>query len=242
MKRNLKDYSEKYLNQPFEDYQVFYRKKHLFSIIDKINPQNILEIGCGLETVATEFKNFKSFHIVEPTELFYQKLLKDINGINNIFTYKCLIEEFKYDDTFDFIIASSLLHEIEDLSIFFQKIKSLSNPKTVIYCNVPNKNSLHRQLALKMGIIDQIDEFSESNIKYQTKRIFDLSELQKLASNNDFHVLDSGSYFIKPFTHSQMQQMMNTKILNMNILNGLYELSDIIPSLGSEIFITFKLK
>jgi 2-polyprenyl-3-methyl-5-hydroxy-6-metoxy-1,4-benzoquinol methylase len=239
--RDLLDYSKKYTEKSFEIFQVLFRKKHLITQLNYYKTDDLLEIGCGMETIAIDFKNYKSLHVVEPTELFYQKLLKDINGENNIHAYKCLIERFNYNSTFDFIIASSLLHEIEDLTVFFQKIKSLSNPKTIIYCNVPNKNSLHRLLALKMGIIERTDEFSESNIKHQTKRIFDLSELEILASNNGFQVLDSGSYFIKPFTHSQMQEMINTNILNMNILNGLYELSDIIPDLGSEIFITFKL-
>ena len=119
MKRNLKDYSNKYLNQPFEDYQVFYRKKHLISKIEEFAPQNILEIGCGLETIGLNLVNFENLHVIEPSNKFYEKLKSDVESRANIYTYNCLIEDFKTDCEFDFIIVSGLLHEIEDLGVFF---------------------------------------------------------------------------------------------------------------------------
>jgi SAM-dependent methyltransferase len=241
MKRNLRDYSDRYSNQPFEDYQVFYRKKHLLSIIDEFAPQNILEIGCGLETIGIDLINFENLHVVEPSIKFYKKLISDVESHANIYTHNCLIEDFKINFNFDFIIVSSLLHEIEDLGVFFQKLKSISSKETILYFNMPNSNSFHRVLALHMGLISDLKEFSVSNIKYQTQRVFNIKDLEKTMSENGFQILDKGSYFIKPFTHTQMQCMIDKNIIDQGVLEGLNNLSKSLPDFGSEIFITVKL-
>ena len=48
-------------------------------------------------------------------------------------------------------------------------------------------------------------------------------------------------YFIKPFTHKQMFEMLETKIIDEKVLEGLYGMTKYMPNLGSEIFIEFKL-
>ena len=60
--------------------------------------------------------------------------------------------------------------------------------------------------------------------------------------HHDIEILDSGSYWIKPFTHKQMAMMMNENIIDENILDGFEKMIKYMPELGSEIFVNFRIK
>lgn len=50
-------------------------------------------------------------------------------------------------------------------------------------------------------------------------------------------------YFLKPFTHRQMQQCMDEKILNVSILEGLDRLCEgYFKDYGSEIYLNVRVK
>ena len=59
-----------------------------------------------------------------------------------------------------------------------------------------------------------------------------------LAVNYGFQVIDQGSIFIKPFTHRQMQDLVDKKFLTREMLAGFDELTKWLPEFGSEIWVT----
>ena len=48
-----------------------------------------------------------------------------------------------------------------------------------------------------------------------------------------------GSYFVKPFTHKQMENLLKEGIINEKIIDGLNGMTKYMPNLGSEIYIDF---
>jgi hypothetical protein len=50
-----------------------------------------------------------------------------------------------------------------------------------------------------------------------------------------FSVRDSGGYFLKPFTHAQMESI--AALMTPDILDGLWQLGRELPDLASEIFV-----
>ena len=244
--RDLQSYSHEYINQPFESYQVEYRKRLVLDIIKKNNHKTILEVGCGVNPLFDFFTDFELLTILEPTKLFYDKAVEDISKnklgekvelFNNFFEDAIQTVDSR---TYDLIIISALIHEIGDLTSFFFRLKELVKPGTVVHIDVPNGNSLHRLLAVEMGLIKSQMEMSDFNIQFQQNRVFDLNSLEKLVKDYDFEVIEKGSYFIKPFTHAQMQTMMDNKIIDTKVLDGFYNLIKYFPDLGSEIYINFK--
>lgn len=73
MQRDIMDYESKYIKGicGFEKYKVIYRRRKIIEIIDKYEPQKILEIGCGMEPLFRYVKD-KEFTIVEPCDYFYE--------------------------------------------------------------------------------------------------------------------------------------------------------------------------
>lgn len=242
MNRNLFDYQEQYLNQPYEKYQVFFRKKKLIEILNNYNHQKILEIGCGMESIFLDFTSYKHLTVIEPTQVFYNKAINDIEKVKNknVSVINELFENslpFLKQIKFDFVLVSSLLHEIPDLPIFFKTLLEIATEDTIIHINVPNAGSFHRLLAVEMGLIKSEFQKSNSNIQFQQHNIFNINLLKEMVQDNGFTVIESGSYSFKPFTHQQMQDMINSSLLTEQMLDGFYKMEKYLPDLGSEIFV-----
>lgn len=242
--RDIDKYTKEYNKAGFEKYQVAYRRKKILEIINKYKPKRILEIGCGMEPLFSYIKyNYEIYYVVEPSKVFFdnaQILAKEKNIVcYNDFFYP---KKELIDTQFDFILCSGLLHELEQPEELLEGILEISNLNTIVHFNVPNANSLHRLIAVNMGLISDEHELSDKNILYQQHMVYDLNMLVGLVQKYGFNILDKGSYFVKPFSHDQMYQMIKENIINDKIMDGLYELIKYIPLYGSEIFVNCKVK
>ncbi len=246
--RDLADYQKEYLNQPYEKHQVAFRKRKIKEILSAIKHDSILEIGCGLEAIFHVLDDFNQLVILEPAELFYKKTVDDISTNkleSKVNVFNLLLEEAQLQlvgKNFDVILVSSLLHEIKEQEKFLNQINLICSKETIIHINVPNAKSFHRLLAKEMGLIKNEHEKSESNIKFQQNTVFDLEQLVSLAEKNGFCVIDSGSYSFKPFTHAQMQEMLDKKIISEKTLDGFYAMEKYMSGMGSEIFVNLMKK
>lgn len=72
---------------------------------------------------------------------------------------------------------------------------------------------------------------------FRQPRIFDMAQLQALSASVGFKVTESGSFFIKPFTHGQMMSLVAQGILTEQMLDGLWALTKHFPEAGSEIYV-----
>ena len=240
--RDLDNYLKTYLG-PFEEIQISYRRKKVIEIIENYTPEIILEVGCGKDSLVNYLSQdtISKFYIVEPISDFLKVAVKKKS--DKIICINEKIENVATLNThLDFIIISSLLHEVVDPLQILKNIYNLAEVDTVIHINTPNSLSFHRLLAKEMGMIKSLYERSETQILLQQHHTFDLCSFIKLAEDAGFEVIEKGSFFIKPFTHSQMQQMLDKKILGMNVIEGLYKMIKYIPEMGSEIFLNIRKK
>ncbi|MEA5626227.1 methyltransferase domain-containing protein [Nostoc sp. UHCC 0251] len=241
--RNLKKYYEDYLSLPFEEIQISYRRKKILEYLVTYKAQKICEIGCGLDPLFNYISSFEAIHIVEPIFEFYENAYGMAKSKSNITVHLGKLEEnipSLSKENFDYIVMSSLLHEVENPEDLLISLNQISSANTVIHINVPNAKSFHRILAYEMGLINNIFEKSAIQNKMQQFKTFDLESLKSLVISHGFSVIESGSYFVKPFTHEQMQKMYAQNILTKEILNGLYLMVKYMPEMGSEIFVNVK--
>lgn len=243
--RDMADYSDRYLLPGFEEYKVLYRRKKILEIIEAKKPESILEIGCGCEPLFQYVKNVR-FTVVEPADTFYEKANALAQG-TNLGRVRCIHGFFEdildgITENHDMIICSSLLHEVESPARLLQAIKQCANEHTIVHINVPNANSMHRLLGQAIGMLSDIHDKSEGNIAFQQNNVFDADSLEKIVSENGFEVVEKGSFFVKPFSHSQMYEMMRQGILNDEVLDGLYQLGKDMPAFGSEIYVNCRLQ
>jgi SAM-dependent methyltransferase len=191
--------------------------------------------------------DYKTYTIVEPSDELVQharKLAKNKRNITIIHgfmeeVYKKLIES---RHGFDFIILSSVLHEVPDPNKLLQAVYQICSTETVVHINVPNAYSFHRILAYEMGLISDIFEKSETDIKFQRHTNFDKQLLFKMLEENGFQIITYGTYLVKPFNNEQMEKILEQGILSKDIIEGLEMMVKYLPDMGCEIFVNAKVK
>ena len=244
---------EKDINKYWDDYKTIYsfeeilkifREKKSLELINEIKPKKVLEIGCGFSPLFDKYKNFKEYTLVEPGEKAYNFVKEKAKDNKNIVCIKNFFED-SYENLcnkeFDYIISTGVLHETPQPAKFLKTIKNLSHSKTEVYLNVPNALSMHRVIAKEMGLIETIYEKTERNILLKQNKIFDRQSLVDLIKDviPGVKILACKSFFLKPFTHSQMMDCMKYKILNEKIFDGMYRASEYYPDSGCELYCRF---
>ena len=149
------------------------------------------------------------------------------------------IEEFveNYQHYFDLIILSSVLHEIPNYRVVLQKISLLLEPGGSLLIVVPNAESIHRQIGVNMGIISDLFQLSTTQSKMQQGVVFSIDTLTNLVADANFEILSCDTSFVKPLTHNQMHERINSGIISNEDLDSLYKLSKLFEPFGSEIFL-----
>ena len=242
--RNINEYEEMYLLPSFEEIKVKYRRRHILEIIEKFNPKNILEIGCGNEPLF-QWVEDTAFTVVEPGERLFENVEKLVKGRNDI---KCIqgfyeseeVQE-RLDGEYDLIICSSLLHEVEEPQKLLNAIVKQCKDNTIVHINVPNANSMHRLLGLAMNLISDSHAKSNNNVLFQQNTVFDKKILQDMVNEAGLQVIDEGTYFVKPFSHAQMYEMLNRGIIDDEVLDGLDLLAKYMPDYGFEIYVNCRI-
>ena len=241
MKRDIERYAKEYVAEEygFERVMRRYRHKKVHESLQQFKALHVLEIGCGPNSLAERYNQYERFVIVEPSQDFCAmvkassaygpgvEIIPDV--VENQFTR---LREMR----FDFIILSSLLHEVHEPRQMLRGLHALCGPGTILHVNVPNAESFHFLWAKEAGLIDKIGAQSEQFTKLQQTSIFTLSSLIAMLEEEGFVILEQGSYFIKPFNHAKMQKALEIGLLDNPLLDGLYALSSRFPAAGAEIF------
>lgn len=233
------DYQLNYQKLTFEDKLRKYRMKYIADYFGTIKSDKILEIGCGNDPIFLCYDDFKVMDIVEPGNHFYEFTKEKIGNDKRISITKSFIEESYSNlrNDYDVIVIGGFLHEIDNPEEVLAAIKKIMSPSTVVITYVPNANSFHRLLAFESGLIESNYEFSENDKLFGRRNVFNINSLSALFVNSGFTVLTKDTYFIKPFTHEQMDSLLGLSFFTNEILYGLFKMTKYMPDMGCEIFL-----
>ncbi len=237
---NLKKYEADYAELPFEDILREYRQQNIIKSLQSGQHRNILEIGCGFHPFFKEFNDYEKMVVVEPGDSYFNGA-KELSKADDRITvfhgfFENVVDQLPSLD-FDFIIIGGFLHEIDNPAAVLLAIKEICSSSTVIHSFVPNAHSFHRLVAHEMGLIKDVYEKSGHDQLFQRVEVFNIEAFKQLFVQNGYQVDEGGTYFIKPFAHSQMNEILQTQIINKSVLDGLNKMTRYFPDYGAEIFI-----
>jgi len=241
--RDIERYAANYSEMPFEPVQAEFRRAFVLEQIERMAPRSILEVGCGWNPLFMDVQSKIKICTVEPSQQFYDHACSLIKGHGNARLIQGFLEEIALEDigAFDLVILSGVLHEVSQPLALLESAKRFCSAHSQLHVNVPNAKSFHRLLALEMGLIESLYQLSESQRALEQNNTFDLDSLSALLQEAGFVVGDAGSYFVKPFTHKQMQSLIDREILSRTMLDGLMRLSKYFPNNGSEVYVNARL-
>jgi SAM-dependent methyltransferase len=241
MSRDLDDYAQEYARGyiGFERVLVGYRRRKVLERLAAWPHRTILEAGCALEPLFLHATGWEQFCVAEPAHAFAENARAKATA--NVRVEELPLEALPPGERFQFVVLSSLLHEVEDPRALLAAAKAHCEPRGVVHVNVPNARSLHNLLGVEMGVIP--DAFARSPLaqSLQRSRTFDLAALKAFAQAGGFEVVASGSYFLKPFTHAQMTRLLEEKIVDERVLDACYSITaKAFEDAGAEIFVDLR--
>ena len=237
-KRDMTEYVAEYRELPFEPIQIEFRRRLVLDQIALLAPQRLLEIGCGEFPLFTDLPNSINVTVVEPAAEFADIARRLSLGRDSVRVEQNYIEDFKPDETdFDMVVLSCVLHEVHDPAAMLAAVRQVCGPRTMLHVNVPNAYSLHRLLAVAMGLIPHPGAQSDTQRTMQQRATtYDVASLSNELKAAGFELVNQGSLFVKPFTHEQMQRLVDEGFMTRAMLDGFDKLVRWLPDLGSEIW------
>lgn len=235
--RDLHDYTRQYRVLPFEPIQAAYRRRRVLERIARRAPRRLLEVGCGERPLFTDLPELE-VTVVEPAPAFAQGARQLAAGRDSVRVVEATLEQSAATlEPFDAIVLGSLLHEVPDPQALLAAARRLCTAQTLLHVNVPNARSLHRLLAVAMGLIEAPAALSATQRTMQQRGTYDRDALHAELARAGFQVVEDGTLFVKPFTHAQMQRLVDEGFMTPEMLDGLDRLAEQLPQLGSELWV-----
>jgi 2-polyprenyl-3-methyl-5-hydroxy-6-metoxy-1,4-benzoquinol methylase len=209
--------------------------KYSFSIFSRFLKSNmkILELGPA-EGLMTEelIKLDPNLTVIEAASKFCRDLS---NKFPSIKIYQNLFEEVEIKEKFDAIILGHVLEHVDNPLNILNKIKSWLQPNGIVCCAVPNARSIHRQIAVEMGLITSIFEKSEKDIHHGHLRIYTPELLYSEFLTKSYSIISSGGYWLKPISDSQIEKSWTNEMIQAFMVLG-----EQYPDIAGEIYVIAK--
>lgn len=196
---------------------------------------NCLELGSADgEGTKILLKHFKKVVAVDGSSKF---LIKARNEIKNkkVTFINAKFEKLKLENKFDTIILAHILEHVANPVEILKVARKYLAKNGVVIIDVPNANSIHRQVGVYMGMLETVFQLNDTDKSIGHKRVYDKKSLQKDVSKSGLRVVREGGVFLKPFSNTQLEKM-----LNKNAINAFNEVGKKYPEIAAEIFVICK--
>ena len=233
--RNLDAYLTHYYKLPFERTAERFRRRKLLETLALLQPQSILEVGCGLNSIFADIDESVCGTIIEPISALLERQ-RHLQPRCKM--HQSILEQIdpQLVTTHDCVLLSSLIHEVDDPKELIEKSLEWLKPKGTIICIVPNGLSIHRFIGLHKGILDsQISRTATQNEMQQRQEVFTPETLSEMMGEFSLKTKSLTTFFPKIFGHAQMQDLLDRDVIDEQFLEQMYELSDHVSPAGSEI-------
>jgi 2-polyprenyl-3-methyl-5-hydroxy-6-metoxy-1,4-benzoquinol methylase len=198
-----------------EDICQYYCCKWMQSLISKND--YLIELGYGEGITTSQLKNFpKKYTLVEGSETLAEVAKikhPEINVICNLF------ENFSPAESCDKLFALHVFEHVDDPINLAKHLKSWIKPNGELLAIVPNKLSLHRQLAVIMGLQPALDTLSARDKLVGHQRVYGIEELESDLQIAGFEVIESKGFFLKTLPNSMMLDYSEDLINALNVIS-----------------------
>lgn len=232
----MSNFSESKLNEVASQslYTTFTNRNTIlysFQIFSRhLHTGKILELGPA-EGLMTEhlLKYDETLTVIEGSSVFAAQLKEKFPSLNVI---HALFEETVLDEKFDFIILGHVLEHVADPVLLLQIIKKWLAPGGKVMCAVPNAQSLHRQAAVEMGLLESIISQSEKDVHHGHMRIYKPETFKADFSKAGYQIEHFGGYWLKPLADKQIDETWTQEMLS-----AFLKLGEMYPDIAAEMYI-----
>lgn len=195
-----------------------------------IKGSRVLEMGPAEGLVSERLAKLDlALTVLEGSEQFCADISNRIPEVNVIWS---LFEDYLPDAPFDTIICGHVLEHVEDPDEIVKTMKNWLAPNGVIFAAVPNSMSVHRQLAVIMGLLESENSLNELDILQGHRRVFSPPEFIDLFERAGLSIIETGGYWLKSVANSQIEEHYSTSMVNASMVLG-----QRYPDIAAEIYV-----
>ena len=147
-----------------------------------------------------------------------------------------LFEDYTPNRTFQTVHVGGVLKHLADPVELLGRIRSWMTEDSVLIATTPNARSLHRRIGVHMGLLEDLDALSETDVQVGNLRHYDLASFRALLEGAGYAVRELRSAMLKPVSSRQMEDWDD------RLLAALDRVADEIPDYGWYIYAICALK
>jgi 2-polyprenyl-3-methyl-5-hydroxy-6-metoxy-1,4-benzoquinol methylase len=195
--------------------------------------RSCLELGSS-DGQGTEFllKHFAAVTAVDGSSKAIRSLRSRYSGHPGLTAVESLFEELALSERFDTVVAGHILEHVDNPSAVLRVARDHLAPDGVLIADVPNGRSIHRQLGVKLGMLEQVTDLNDADRSIGHQRVYTLATLQSDVEGAGLVVTDTGGVFLKVLSNAQIEDLFSPELQR-----GFLELGSDLPELAAEIYV-----
>jgi 2-polyprenyl-3-methyl-5-hydroxy-6-metoxy-1,4-benzoquinol methylase len=180
--------------------------------------ERVLEMGygMGLTTTALCDRGF-AIEVLEGSPLLAATARAAHPGLA---VHEGMFEQWTPDEPYDAVLALHVAEHVDDPVALLSHLRSWVKPGGRLVVVVPNAESLHRRLAVRMGLQPALDSLSPRDHLVGHQRVYALDGLRADITVAGFDCVDEFGWFVKTLPNSMMLDY------SPELLEALFAVSD----------------
>ncbi len=182
----------------------------------------VLEMGSGDDQWTKRLiEHFGHSHLVDGSRTLIEAARRKYGA--KLTTYHSLFEECDPGKRFDTVLSSLVLEHVADPVKVLAQAAGWLKPKGHLAVIVPNALSLHRRLAVAMGLARAADELGASDAQLGHRWVFTIERIEGALAKAGLRIVRKAGWLNKPLPQGMMTGFSD------ELLEGLMKLGDELP-------------
>jgi 2-polyprenyl-3-methyl-5-hydroxy-6-metoxy-1,4-benzoquinol methylase len=205
------EYPDKFIEHMFQEY---YCDGWLRSLLRPEDSVLELGVGDGL-TLARLSPIARNYTVVEGAPTLVATVHERFPTIE---VAQAMFEDYRPESKFDKVFALHVFEHVNEPVALLKHMRLWLKPEGDLVVIVPNSESIHRQLAVLMGIQPRLDSLSPRDHVVGHQRVYSFDGLRADLKEAGFQVLEEKGFFFKPLPNSMMLDFSRDLLWAMNVI------------------------
>jgi SAM-dependent methyltransferase len=203
------DYSAIY--DPDTDFDARYTMATVRRIAERVAPgDRVLELGCATGLMTAHLAEMGARVTGVDRSGAYLARARARLGDRATFVEAVLDApgwEDLVGDGFDHVLLCNLVHELPDPVGLLRRVADVLGPAGLVHLSLQNPDSIHRLVAVEMGLIEDVREVSARGERFGTLGLWGADDLAHLAREAGLGVVGWEGVMLKPLPNGMMAEL-----------------------------------
>jgi 2-polyprenyl-3-methyl-5-hydroxy-6-metoxy-1,4-benzoquinol methylase len=182
----------------------------------------ILEMGFGEGTITEPLvRAGLAVEIVEGSAKLCDSAVQKFG--DKVKVHCSFFEDFQPSEPFETVLALHVLEHVDNPVEVLKNVFNWLAPGGQVIAVVPNAESFHRQLAVMMGLQEELDSLSPRDKIVGHQRVMNLKQLSSVFERAGFEVTTEFGYFLKVVPNSMMTGWSKDLIKSLTLISDRIE-------------------